>query len=102
MLVQLKGVHLQAPHVGRSFSVPWGDLSDCVGVGLTTIPRHLTRTCQWTSKPQTLTPKLLRRGSQALVHWWYLPDSYDELYPADKASENVEPDKVIEGRALTC
>ena len=34
----------------------------------------------------------------ALVHWWYLPDSYDELYPADQASENVEPDKVLPGR----
>ena len=33
------------------------------------------------------------RGSQAIVHHWYQPDSYDSLLPAAQAPELVEPDK---------
>lgn len=28
-----------------------------------------------------LPPSTLPRGALAHVHWWYLPDSYDELIP---------------------
>ncbi|KAK9813885.1 hypothetical protein WJX73_003291 [Symbiochloris irregularis] len=41
--------------------------------------------------------KLSTRGSMALVHWWYLPDSYNGYIPADTAPEVAEPDKRIKG-----
>lgn len=38
------------------------------------------------------------RGSKVLVHWWYYPDSYDELVPPDSVPpEVIEPDKKPEG-----
>jgi hypothetical protein len=33
----------------------------------------------------------------ALVHYWYWPDSYDRCIPATVAPENVEADKRIKG-----
>jgi len=38
-----------------------------------------------------------RRGDKVAMHWWYYPDSYDELVVADEAPEVVEPDKQAEG-----
>ncbi len=39
-----------------------------------------------------------RRGKdKALVHWWYLPDSYDEYIQRDVAPPRLEPDKKITG-----
>ena len=37
------------------------------------------------------------RGDKALVHWWYFPDSYDEIVGQDDAPEVIEPDKQPEG-----
>jgi hypothetical protein len=34
------------------------------------------------------------------MHWWYYPDSYDELVVPDDAPEVVEPDKQAEGTFL--
>jgi len=34
------------------------------------------------------------------MHWWYYPDSYDELVVPDDAPEVVEPDKQAEGPFL--
>jgi len=33
------------------------------------------------------------KAGKALVHWWYLPDSYNEWLPADSAPAEVESDK---------
>jgi len=33
------------------------------------------------------------KASKAFVHWWYLPDSYNEWLPADSAPAEVESDK---------
>lgn len=41
--------------------------------------------------------KLTSRGSKALVHWWYAPDSYDAYINADIAPEEAEPDRRIRG-----
>ena len=43
-------------------------------------------------------PDILCSGDKALVHWWYYPDSYDELVPLESAPELVEPDKVANGK----
>ena len=37
------------------------------------------------------------RGSKALVHWWYAPDSYDAFINADTAPEEPEPDRRVRG-----
>ena len=34
------------------------------------------------------------------MHWWYFPDSYDEIIEQDDAPEVIEPDKKPEGRRL--
>ena len=39
------------------------------------------------------------RGTQALVHHWYLPDSYDSWMPAAEAPEGVQPDTRPSGAA---
>lgn len=39
----------------------------------------------------------VHRGSKALVHWWYAPDSYDGLISADTAPEEAEPDRRVRG-----
>lgn len=31
------------------------------------------------------------------MHWWYFPDSYDEVIEQDDAPEVIEPDKQPEG-----
>lgn len=36
-------------------------------------------------------------GPLALVHWWYLPDSYDEWVPAGTAPAEVEHEKRPKG-----
>ena len=41
---------------------------------------------------------VLCRGTDAKVHWWYWPDSYDEYIPADVAPEALDPDKLIKGK----
>ncbi|KAA6426594.1 MAG: SWI SNF complex subunit SMARCC2 isoform 2 [Trebouxia sp. A1-2] len=38
-----------------------------------------------------------RRGSDARVHWWYWPDSYDSWIPADQAPDVDDPDKPARG-----
>lgn len=40
---------------------------------------------------------LLCRGDKVAIHWWYYPDSYDELVVPDDAPELVEPDKQADG-----
>ncbi|KAK9817370.1 hypothetical protein WJX74_007089 [Apatococcus lobatus] len=40
---------------------------------------------------------LERRNHDALVHHWYLPDSYDEYIPNDVAPNVDEPDKQVRG-----
>lgn len=40
------------------------------------------------------------RESNARVHWWYWPDSYDSWIPADQAPETDEPDKPSRGTNL--
>ncbi|KAL6780553.1 hypothetical protein ACKKBF_B12650 [Auxenochlorella protothecoides x Auxenochlorella symbiontica] len=42
---------------------------------------------------QTYLRALEKRGALVRVHWWYLPDSYDEWLPAAAAPEEVEPDR---------
>ena len=39
------------------------------------------------------------RGSDARVHWWYWPDSYDSWIPADQAPDVDDPDKPARGRS---
>ena len=38
------------------------------------------------------------RGSDARVHWWYWPDSYDSWIPADQAPDVDDPDKPAKGQ----
>lgn len=40
----------------------------------------------------------LCRGSDARVHWWYWPDSYDSWIPADQAPDVDDPDKPARGK----
>lgn len=39
----------------------------------------------------------LHRGDSALVHYWYLPDSYDEYIPREVAPSRLELDKQVTG-----
>jgi hypothetical protein len=36
----------------------------------------------------------MHRGPQARVHWWYLPDSYEEFISCDAAPTELETDVV--------
>lgn len=38
-----------------------------------------------------------RQGGLVRVHWWYLPDSYDEWIPAMSAPEELQPDRPRRG-----
>ena len=40
------------------------------------------------------------RDGYALVHWWYLPDSYDEWIPQAEAADVDEPDKPPKGMSI--
>lgn len=37
------------------------------------------------------------KNNEALVHWWYLPDSYDEWMPVEVAPAEIEPEKRVRG-----
>lgn len=37
------------------------------------------------------------REGQAFVHWWYMPDSYDEWISSGTAPEGLEPDHAAIG-----
>lgn len=37
------------------------------------------------------------RGDKALVHWWYLPDSYDERVPRESTNHRLEPNRMPVG-----
>ena len=48
-------------------------------------PARAPRSTRRTRQPSPLAPPpppLQVKGPQAKVHWWYLPDSYDEWVPA--------------------
>ncbi|KAJ9510756.1 hypothetical protein QJQ45_027605 [Haematococcus lacustris] len=40
---------------------------------------------------------LSHKGMYATVHWWYLPDSYDEQLPLHAVQPRMEPDKEVQG-----